>query len=277
MPEFTQREAGRSSRSQYDDNPSLQLRCQGIVLPETPSVNLLFHHRSLKTAALLAVAAMTWAAPGSDVATSRMELAVMRTTYELSILQAGSPALRQHVSELAALEKRCAAARDYKGAIAARNERLNIEREIARIDKESLLLRTREQGLRSSMLPDQIILMPEQATLAGVEREPGNGALTNWSKPGASAAWKLPDLPPGGYEVLVRYSCDALEGGSMTIAEQAFSLSGTADTTFKGPAEKNIGTLKITNGSGPLTITARTVLKSNLMHLYFVKLVPANR
>lgn len=209
--------------------------------------------------------------------TPRMELASMRTTHELSILQAGSPSLRQYASELVALEKRCTAARDYKGAIAARNERQLVEREIARIEKESLLLRTRELSLRSALLPDQIVLMPEQATLSGVEREPGNGALTNWKKAGASATWKLPDLPPGGYEVLVRYSCDALEGGALSIAEQRFSLRGNADTTLKGPAEKNFGTLKITNGTGMLTISARTVLKANLMHLYFVKLVPANR
>ena len=201
----------------------------------------------------------------------------MRTTFELSLLQAGAPALRQHVSELTLLEKRCAAARDYRGAIAARNERQAVEREIARIDKEALLLRTRERSLRSAMLPEQIILMPEQATLSGVEREPGNGALTGWKKLGASATWKLPDLPPGGYEVLIRYSCDALEGGSLAISEQIFSLTGTAVTTLKGPVEKNFGTLKITNGSGSLAITARSVLKNNLIHLHFVKLVPASR
>lgn len=206
-----------------------------------------------------------------------MDLAMLRTTHEISLLRASAPSLRQYASELAALEKRCATSRDYKGAIAARNERQTIEKEIARIEKEDLLLRTREQSFRSAMLPDQIVLMPEQATLSGVEREPGNGALTRWKKAGSSATWKLPDLPPGGYEVLVRYSCDALEGGSLVIGEQTFSLTGTADTTLKGPTEKNFGTLKITNGSGSLTIRARTVLKSNLMHLYFVKLVPANR
>ena len=231
------------------------------------------HPRSL----IIALSLLALNAQGHGPGDPWTELAAMRTTHELSVRQAGVPALRQHLSELAALEKRCASTRDYSGAIAARNERQMIEREISRIEKESLLLKTRDQSLRSALLPDQIILMPERATLSGVEREPGTGALTNWKKAGASATWKLPDLPPGGYEVLVRYSCDALEGGSISINEQAFSLSGTADTTLKGPAEKNFGTLKITNGSGSLTIAARTVLKTNLMHLYFVKLVPANR
>jgi hypothetical protein len=222
-------------------------------------------------------AALTLGGLEVAVANSRTELAAMRTTFELAILQAGTPALRQHVSELTALEKRCATAHDYKGAIAARNERQAVEREIARIDKEALLLRTRERSLRSAALPEEIILMPEQAVLSGVEREPGTGALTGWKKAGASATWKLPDLPPGGYEVLIRYSCDALEGGALAISEQIFSLSGTAVTTLKGPAEKNFGTLKITNGSGSLTLTARSVLKTNLMHLHFIKLVPASR
>lgn len=206
-----------------------------------------------------------------------MELSVLRTSHELALLQAGMPAMRQYVTELGALEKRCALARDYEGAAAVRNERQAIEREIARIEKDALLLKTREQGLRSAMLPDQIVLMPEQAVLSDVEREPGTGALTNWKHAGSSATWKLPDLPPGGYEVLLRYSCDALEGGSIVIAEQTFTLSGAAETTLKGPAEKNFGTLKITAGNGTLTLTARSVLKTNLMHLYFVKLVPANR
>ena len=234
------------------------------------------HFRSI-IAIITALGLLTPQSPGYGPGDPWTELAALRTTHELSIRQAGTPALRQYVSELAALEKRCATGRDYQGAVAARNERQTIEREIARIDKESLLLKTRDQSLRSAMLPDQIILMPERAVLSGVGREPGTGALAEWKKSGASATWKLPDLPPGGYEVLVRYSCDALEGGSITIAEQTFSLGGTADTTLKGPVEKNFGTLKITNGSGPLTITARTVLKTNLMHLYFVKLVPANR
>lgn len=231
--------------------------------------------RTLRRAVAATALLLPWSSPGAGG--NRTELAALRTTHELALLQAGIPALRQYVTELTALEKRCALARDYKGAIAARDERQSIEREIARVEKDALLLRTRELSLRSALLPDQIVLMPEQAVLSGVEREPATGALTNWKSAGASATWKLPDLPAGGYEVLVRYACDALEGGVLTIAEQTFTLNGTADTTLKGPVEKNFGTLKITNGSGKLTLTARTVLKSNLMHLYFVKLVPSNR
>lgn len=203
-------------------------------------------------------------------------LASLRVTHELALLRASSPALRQYLSDLTALEKRLASTRDYQGAIKVRDERIGVEKQLARMDKENLLLKSRESGLRSALLPDEIILMPEQASLDGITREPGTGALTNWKKPGAKATWKLPDLPPGGYEIVIRYSCDPLEGGSVTISEQTFSLTGTADTTLKGPSEKNFGTLKITQGAGTLTISARTVLKTNLMDLHFIKLLPSN-
>jgi hypothetical protein len=49
------------------------------------------------------------------------------------------------------------------------------------------------------------------------------------------------------------------------------------DTTLRGPEVKNLGTLKITDGSGSLRLTARTIVKSNLMDLIAVELVPANR
>lgn len=218
---------------------------------------------------------------GADAALSvgthpKAAIASLRVSHEIALLKATAPTLREYMAGLAALEKRLATAKDYRGAIKARDERSSVEQQLARMEKEDLLLKTRESGLRSAALPDEIILMPEQATLDGVTREPGTGALTEWKKPGSKATWKLPDLPPGGYEVIIRYSCDLVEGGSLSIGEQAFSLSGTADTTLKGASEKNFGTLKITSGSGPLTITARTVLKTNLMDLHFVKLIPAN-
>jgi hypothetical protein len=218
---------------------------------------------------------------GADAALSigtnpKAAVAALRVSHEIAMLKAMAPTLREYLTELAALEKRLANARDYQGAIKAREERSAVEQQLARMEKEDLLLKTRESGLRSAALPDEIILMPEQATLDGVKREPGTGALTEWKKAGAKATWKLPDLPPGGYEVVIRYSCDLVEGGSLSIGEQAFTLSGTADTTLKGASEKNFGTLKITNGSGLLTIMAKTVLKTNLMDLHFIKLIPAN-
>jgi hypothetical protein len=49
------------------------------------------------------------------------------------------------------------------------------------------------------------------------------------------------------------------------------------DTTLRGPEVKNLGTLKITDSNSPLRLTARTVVKSNLMNLLSIELIPANR
>ncbi|MDZ4287006.1 MAG: hypothetical protein U0984_03560 [Prosthecobacter sp.] len=206
-------------------------------------------------------------------ATHTLELA--RIDFERSMIEASLTPLKKHLTELALLEKQHADTRDYSGAIEARDLRRRLEDELERLDKELLLLQTREQSLKASLLPDRIPLRIEAAALNGVVRE--GGSLTHWRKPGASASWKLPTLPPGGYEVILRYRCGSLEGGSVQIQEAKFSLTGDMETTLKGPQEKNLGTLKITDGSGPLIITARTVVKDNLMQLLAVELVPASR
>lgn len=202
-------------------------------------------------------------------------LDMTRLAFQRSIVEASLAPLKKHLSELILLEKSRAEARDYTGAIEARDLRKRLETELERLAKELLLLQTREQAIKSSLLPDRIRLPIDAANLTGVHRE--GGLLTGWSKPGASAEWKLDNLPPGGYEVILRYRCTPLEGGSLTVQETRFSLMADVETTLKGPQEKNLGTLKITDGSGPLKISARTVLKDNLMQLLAVDLVPASK
>ncbi len=207
----------------------------------------------------------------------RMELAAMRAAAELRLARAFLPLLRKQAVDLLSLERQLAGSGDFEGAIAARNERQAVEKEASRLEKEELVLRSREQGIKSAMLPDEIVLMPDQAVLKGVAREPGTGALINWKKPGDSATWKLPGLPPGGYEIVLRCSCSFSEGGSVVLREQSFTLGGSVDPLAQNPAEKNLGTLKITNGAGTLALEARTVDKDNLMRLHYIKLLPASR
>lgn len=218
------------------------------------------------------------ASPGDTRAAEpdpRSTLDLTRIAFQRSVLEASLTPLKKHLSELILLEKSRAEARDYAGAIEARDLRKRLELELERLNKELLLLQTREQSLKASLLPDRISLPLDKAELSGIKRD--GGILTGWNKPGVSALWKLPDLPPGGYEVVLRYRCGALEGGSLTIQEARFSLTSDVETTLKGPQEKNLGTLKITDGSGQLKISARTVLKDNLMQLLAVHLVPASR
>lgn len=204
-----------------------------------------------------------------------LSLEMERLKFERSMIEVSLAPLKKHLLELTALEKKRAEARDYAGAIATRNERRKIEDELERLDKELLLIQTREQSLKASTLPDKIDLPLDQAQLSGVKRE--GGSLTHWSKPGASASWKLPDLPHGGYEVVIRYRCGALDGGVLEVKEAKFRLISQIDTTSKGPQEKNLGTLKITDGSSTLTLTATTLVKDNLMALLSLGLVPASR
>lgn len=222
----------------------------------------------------LALLAPAGAVPGAE-ADPKRTLDLRRLEFQRSILEESLEPLKKHLSELILLEKSRAQARDYTGAIEARDLRKRLEMELERLDKELLLLQTREQAIEASLLPDRIRLPLDKAELKDVRRE--GGTLTGWSKPGAQAVWQLDKLPPGGYEVVLRYRCSPLEGGSLTVQESRFSLNADVETTLKGPEEKNLGTLKITDGSGPLKIMARTVLKDNLMHLLSVELLPASK
>ncbi|TDU63112.1 hypothetical protein EI77_04534 [Prosthecobacter fusiformis] len=222
----------------------------------------------------LALLAPARAVPAAEP-DAKHTLDVTRLAFQRSILESSLAPLKKHLSELILLEKSRVEARDYAGAIEARDLRKRLEMELERLDKELLLLQTREQSIAASLLPDRIRLPIDAAVLKDIRRE--GGALTGWSKPGAAAEWKLGNLPPGGYEVILRYRCSPLEGGVLTVEETRFSLKAEVETTLKGPQEKNLGTLKITEGSGPLKITAQTVLKDNLMHLLSVELVPASK
>ncbi len=202
-------------------------------------------------------------------------LALTRLSFERAMIEASLEPLKKHLIELTTLERQRAEARDYTGAIEARDLKRRVEDDLGRLDKELLLLQTREQSMKASLLPDRIVLPLDDAKLAGVTRR--DGSLTGWSKPGAAALWTLPKLPPGGYEVILKYRCGPLEGGSLVVQEARFNLRGEVGTTLKGPEEKNLGTLKITDGTGPLTVAAQAVVKDNLMQLLKVELVPASR
>lgn len=203
------------------------------------------------------------------------EIALLRLNYERELIEASLAPVKEQITTLGALEKQFAADRDYDDAITARDERKRLQNELARLDKELLLLQTREQTLRASLLPERIKLPLDNASLSGLRLE--GGAITGWSKVGASATWKLPDLPPGGYEVMLRYRCGTAEGGKLLIKETRFTLTTTIETTLKGPEERSAGTLKVSDGAGTLTLSAAALITDNLMQLLALELVPATR
>jgi hypothetical protein len=230
-------------------------------------------HHGWKALGLGALALLVLAVPlqAQDAA-----LATRRAQFESELLGSTLPVLKQQVAELAALEKKAAAARDYDAAIAIRTERERIEVEISSQAKLLLLLEARQQSIASKP-PERILLKPSEAQLSGVRHDPTAGVLTGWTTAGATAVWRLPDLPPGGYEVILRYSSGPLEGGSVRVQESFYSLNADLGTTLKGFDDHNVGTLRVRDGAGQLKISAVKVLKDNLMQLQSVELVPANR
>lgn len=215
--------------------------------------------------------------PSAGTPATPLEIEVARLNHQRQLLAASLNPLKTYLSRLDEFARQAASERNYEAAIAARTERQSMRLELERIDKEMLLLETREKAIKTTLLPERILLPLDQGKLDGVEWDAEKKRLTRWQRPGASVEWNLPALPPGGYEVLLTYQCTPLEGGTLSIEERAFSLRGEMDTTLRGPETKLLGTLKITDGSGPLRLVARTVVKSNLMDLLAVELVPANR
>ncbi|MEZ5388019.1 MAG: hypothetical protein R3F13_21130 [Prosthecobacter sp.] len=213
--------------------------------------------------------------PRAEDPGSSAEIAQLRLQYERDLIERILAPVKQQIITLSTLERQFAEARDYDGAITARDERKRLQAELARLDKELLLLQTRELALKTSQLPDRIKFPVEEAKLSGVRLQ--GGSLLGWSSVGASATWKLPSLPPGGYEVVLKYRCGAAEGGTLLIQESRYSLSASIETTLKGPEERNVGTLKISDGDGSLTLTAQSLVTNNLMHLLAVELIPASR
>ena len=104
------------------------------------------------------------------------------------------------------------------------------------------------------------------------------GSIGGWTAGKSMARWKLPDLPPGGYEVYVMYLVQ--KSGSAearAIFKEAFyTLSGPLPVTAsRKPQEINFGTLRIKDGQAFLTLEAGP--GSPDLHVYSVALVPANR
>lgn len=214
------------------------------------------------------------AAQDADDPGENTELALQRLLFERAWIVATVGPVKKQITTLDALEKQLAASRDYDGAARVRLQRLEMQNELDRLDKNLVLLQSREQALKASLLPARIQLPLEAAQLAGGTRL-DSGALTGWKR-GATAAWKLPSgLPPGGYEVILRYRCGPLEGGSLTLSEKRFTLSTAIETTLRGAENREAGTLKLSEGATTLTLTASSVFKDNLMQLLAIDLLPA--
>ena len=207
-------------------------------------------------------------------ASPERDLRSMRLQLRQDLVGAILPEKRTQRDEMSALEKKLASAQDFAGAIRARDERLKLEKEIATLEKELPALKAQALSLLAKALPDRIEFKLSDAVLNGLTLDAKGAVLSGFSSPGASATWKLPDLPPGGYEVLLRYTAD---DGEVVLQESFYSLSAICRPPLKQAEEKSLGTLRIRDGSGILTLKAKAPEKSASLRVYGLVLMPAAR
>ena len=200
-------------------------------------------------------------------------LPAARLGFDRSLTKATLPELKQFIEELSALEKRAAAARDYPAALTLSKERKAAEAELELLAKRAALLDVSQPASSAPSLR----LSASAAKLNGPSYAAAEDAIIGWSSSAASATWTLPSLAPGGYDVVLYYSCAGGEGGSLVVKEAFYTLARDLKSPTQGLAQQTLGTLRIREGAGTFTITARTVLGGNLMHLHAVELLPASR
>jgi len=194
----------------------------------------------------------------------------LRSALQKELLAALMPEKKAYRDQLVAMEKRFAAEQDFANAIRVRNERLALEKELAGIEKEMAKLQTTPAAVEST----HIELKCATAKSFGVQLDAAKGCLTGWDAPDAAAVWTLPDLPPGGYEVVL--NC-AGGGGAVTLKESFYTLQGTLKPAKGDPVDQHVGTLRIRDGKGPLTLKVNSPEQSKALRVYSIVLLPSAR
>jgi hypothetical protein len=202
------------------------------------------------------------------------DLRSLKSQLRQELLTAALPEQKAQREALLALEKKYATAQDFAGAIKARDERLRIEQEINLMEKELAALGQRASATSAARAPERIELSLSAATLAGVRMDEGDKCLTGWNASGASATWKLPNLPPGGYEVSVHH-----QGGdaSASLKESFYTLTSDLKPGPGKTVTQSLGTLRVRDGAGSLTLTIGPAEKCAALRVYSIVLVPAAR
>ena len=209
---------------------------------------------------------------GPDVsAADEGALAKLRVEFEAALARHAVEPLQQHLAELETLEQKAAAARDWATALACREAHQQASAELASVEKVNLLAADEtRKGSAEIRLPLAL------AKLEGVKFDLSGGLLKDWLTVGSNAQWTLPGIPPGGYEVTLRYASSATQGGTVIAEEAHYTLSAATKITLNGPESHMIGTLRIRDGSGPFRLRVGGVSKAGLMDLAEVILTPAN-
>ncbi|HEY2573870.1 MAG TPA: hypothetical protein VGH65_07365 [Verrucomicrobiaceae bacterium] len=206
---------------------------------------------------------------------SEPDLRALRAMFRQGLLTAILPEKRAQVSRLEELEKEFSAARDYANAVKVRDERLAMEQEVTALELELPGLTARAAG-QSALLPERIVFRAQDAALAGLKLEK-DGAISGWDTSHGTATWKLPGLPAGGYEVIIKYTCAGGTSVALETRESFYVLRGKLTAPEEKPAEKNLGTLRIREGGGPLTLATDGTDQPAALRIVALELAPVNR
>jgi hypothetical protein len=198
---------------------------------------------------------------------------LLKAERDEQLLQACLGPLKRHLLELDELEKQSVKDRQYAAASRLRETRRLHELELERVTTELSRLKA-QRDLRALLVTVNRIPLPlEAAKLENLQLEAG--AIRSWDALGDTASWPLPPtLPPGGYEVWIRYECGALDGGILHLQEATYYLDAELETTPTGITEKKLGILKITQAKTPLKVSVKSLVKQQLMQLHEIWLVP---
>lgn len=202
------------------------------------------------------------------------DLRSLRSQLRHDLLTSVLPVMTAQREDLLALERKHAEAQDYAGAARARDERVKLDGEIRAMEKELASVKARAAGAAAAKAPERIEFKLGEASLAGLQFDPAGQALTGFGGAQATATWSLPDLPPGGYEVLMTMSGGE---GTITLGESFYTLSATINGRTDKPVEKNLGTLRIRDGRAKLTLSAAPPEKCASLRVYALVLVPSAR
>lgn len=211
------------------------------------------------------------AAESQSQAEPPADLRHLKAGLRRGLLTAAIPEMKAHREELLALENKLATAQDFAGAVKARDERTRLEKQIGALEQEAAILDARPAVENAARPAARIELKLSEAKLTGSQLDAKDGAVTGWDQPNASATWQLPDLPPGGYEVLVRCTGRA---GEVIIKEAFYSLTTSCKATTEKSLEQNLGILRIRGGTGTLTLGVAQPEKCSEWRVYSLVLVP---
>ena len=224
---------------------------------------------------LLSILLILWSKSSTQAQEDAPEVAKARAEFESKRNAAISPIREKYVAALRRMEREYALKKDYKSAIAARDERLKVEGESP---SDSIATEngsdSTSTGNASTPSIDSddgstIVLAPASARLIeGAKLEDDTIVL---SAAGDAAEWSLKDPEPGGYEIELTHKTNGRV--SFRISEAFFYLKGQTSSTRSRTTTRNFGTLKLTEEAESIRIVADNASSVTPLSVSTIKLI----